>query len=919
MKLRNVLRKSMSLVLACSMMLSSVLVAKAESEGGVEFPITYSAGVTVAGTGSDYSNLANFYDNGGTFTVKEDGSVTLKYNVGTVSTGIISKTYYDSNEYYYKVNAEDEYQKANVTWGSTRVTAVEFEVDSTEVRNVYVKADVYKRGSSSITETIEGTATFDVTQAKAPVFNLTNQKFSDTTTVAITSEEIDNKIFYTINGVEKEYTEPFEISETTTISAYTVIESYIVSETTEVTYEKTSDINKELVSVKARNAGDYSKDSSYNELIEEDAYIITKEDGSKELVLSMIHGEMMGMDCYLENISYYSEDGKTVSTQVLQYFDEESYVYPGYRPALVVAVPIINESSNYIEMEARAGTNSWYTNYHDFTMEIISEEPEVEEPEVEEPEVEQPEVDEDNKDNTFLFGAAKVELLEGVYSVPATVMQAYKKTEISMADGALDGNVILYVDANGSAKIKVRFMDMDYYTLVGTVTKASYYKSDEINSNYLEEASVLLEDKNENPSLVMMDIADNSWEGIYVQFDVRDVEQNMDVHVGTDAYLVLDYDQAVECQQSGFGQSDIDFNTGNYSVPVAMKNAGNITADSMAADALGEMGEFSIKEDGTYEVTVNFQELNVSGIVGNATDIKYYTSKTVNSSSMVDAVIKTTDAQGYPRSVTFKVSNKDMDGLYINMNITGINMNQDAYIAIDYSNAKAGEDLPYEPEVEAPEEEPEVEAPEEEPEVETPEKEPEVEVPEIQIPSNFTTKNLKAVGVGSNGVQLTWGAVEGAKGYLVYAKKNNRYAYVGMTTQGTSYTDKNAIHDDYNYYWVFPYVQDSMGKMHAGECEAYTYATTACAAVTYLRASSVTGGVRLTWVAASGADGYLVYGRRAGGAYEYVGMTTQGVTYTDSLASKTDYNFYWVFAYHKDENGKMIVGATPTYTYGRAL
>ena len=62
-----------------------------------------------------------------------------------------------------------------------------------------------------------------------------------------------------------------------------------------------------------------------------------------------------------------------------------------------------------------------------------------------------------------------------------------------------------------------------------------------------------------------------------------------------------------------------------------------------------------------------------------------------------------------------------------------------------------------------------------------------------------------------------------------------------------------------------------------------------------------------------------MYGQRAGEKYGYVGMTTKGTTFTDTKASKTAYNYYWVFPYHKDSQGNMIVGGTPKYTYGRAL
>jgi hypothetical protein len=46
-------------------------------------------------------------------------------------------------------------------------------------------------------------------------------------------------------------------------------------------------------------------------------------------------------------------------------------------------------------------------------------------------------------------------------------------------------------------------------------------------------------------------------------------------------------------------------------------------------------------------------------------------------------------------------------------------------------------------------------------------------------------------------------------------------------------------------------------------------------------------------------------------------MTTKGTTFTDKKASKTDWNFYWVFPYHKNGD-TMVVGGTPKYVYGKA-
>ena len=182
-----------------------------------------------------------------------------------------------------------------------------------------------------------------------------------------------------------------------------------------------------------------------------------------------------------------------------------------------------------------------------------------------------------------------------------------------------------------------------------------------------------------------------------------------------------------------------------------------------------------------------------------------------------------------------------------------------------------------------------------------------------------TVTGLTASAAGKNRVVLKWNAVSGAEGYLVYGQKNGKYSYVGMTTQGTSFADIKALDNDYNFYWVFAYIKDGSGKMITGGCEKYVYAKGVCAAVTNLKAASGYYSVKLSWSASYGAEGYLVYGKTESGKYGYIGMTTQGTSFTDTNASISEYNYYWVFPYHKDASGKMVTGLTGKYTYGKGI
>lgn len=179
-----------------------------------------------------------------------------------------------------------------------------------------------------------------------------------------------------------------------------------------------------------------------------------------------------------------------------------------------------------------------------------------------------------------------------------------------------------------------------------------------------------------------------------------------------------------------------------------------------------------------------------------------------------------------------------------------------------------------------------------------------------------TVNKINAYTAGNRKVSLNWNGVSGASGYLIYARKNGKYAYCGITN-GTSFTDSQALNDDWNFYWVYAYKTNSDGKRTVGKCAKYTYAKGYNAAATNVRASSVSNGVKISWNKAGNTTGYLIYGRVNGGKYSYVGMTS-GNTYTDKKASKNVYSFYWVIPYKMNSLGKRVTGTTSKYVYGKA-
>lgn len=137
-----------------------------------------------------------------------------------------------------------------------------------------------------------------------------------------------------------------------------------------------------------------------------------------------------------------------------------------------------------------------------------------------------------------------------------------------------------------------------------------------------------------------------------------------------------------------------DLPDGKYTVPTKLKNASNITNDSMAAGALAENGELSV-EDGKWYLTAEFKTLNLMGLIGNAGNIQYYETDTKSEKHAAEVVSYRENDQGTQQVKKVKIPVAvDSDGVYIEMYVDAMNMEVDAYI--QYSTADIV--IPEEPE-----------------------------------------------------------------------------------------------------------------------------------------------------------------------------------------------------------------------------
>ena len=177
--------------------------------------------------------------------------------------------------------------------------------------------------------------------------------------------------------------------------------------------------------------------------------------------------------------------------------------------------------------------------------------------------------------------------------------------------------------------------------------------------------------------------------------------------------------------------------------------------------------------------------------------------------------------------------------------------------------------------------------------------------------------DLNAQPIGINSVKLTWNAVSGADGYIIYRKiGDGKFEYRYMIS-GTSYTDTTAQTGEYNFYRVYPY-KNVDGVRVLGPSDDYDYAKPTPNASTNLNAQATgVNSVKLTWSAVDGADGYIIYRKIGDGKFEYRYMVSS-TTYTDTTAQTGVFNFYRVYPY-KNVNGTRVLGPSNEYKYAKPM
>ena len=171
--------------------------------------------------------------------------------------------------------------------------------------------------------------------------------------------------------------------------------------------------------------------------------------------------------------------------------------------------------------------------------------------------------------------------------------------------------------------------------------------------------------------------------------------------------------------------------------------------------------------------------------------------------------------------------------------------------------------------------------------------------------SALSTPELTSV-TASNGRKFSWSAVSGASGYAVYRKPSGGgWAMIGTTTS-TSYADNATLSGGKTYYYTVRAFRgdESAAKANKYLMQCWSHFDTKGVSAVALATAKLSGvtssasGRTVKWSAVSGASGYAVYRKPAGGDWKMIGTTTSK-SYTDKSALSAGKAYYYTVRAYK--------------------
>ena len=164
----------------------------------------------------------------------------------------------------------------------------------------------------------------------------------------------------------------------------------------------------------------------------------------------------------------------------------------------------------------------------------------------------------------------------------------------------------------------------------------------------------------------------------------------------------------------------------------------------------------------------------------------------------------------------------------------------------------------------------------------------------------ISTPTLSGIIASSTGTTVSWKAVSGASGYAVYRKvSGGNWSKIGTTTTA-SYTDASVLTGGKTYYYtVRAYTGDkTVAENHQYDSNYWSYFDPVGVKSVYIGIPDLSGtataqsGIKISWNPVSGASGYAVYRKTAGGSWSTIATTTE-TGYTDKSGMTNGAVYYY--------------------------
>ena len=151
----------------------------------------------------------------------------------------------------------------------------------------------------------------------------------------------------------------------------------------------------------------------------------------------------------------------------------------------------------------------------------------------------------------------------------------------------------------------------------------------------------------------------------------------------------------------------------------------------------------------------------------------------------------------------------------------------------------------------------------------------------IYVPYLPKAASITSINANDGKVSFTWSALEGAEGYRISRKaEGGAWTLLSSREIGTSYTD-SAVSEGKTYYYFVSSIVDGDYNTDYTQAVNITVSYTV-RPVSIKSISTADGKVTVSWNAVSGAEGYRIHRRLAGGSWTTLVSNTTATTYTDT-------------------------------------